>query len=149
MKKIFGDSVPSVEHVKFRGENVATRGLGLGQLIELFSQFPDEVLKILGGGKIVDIADMAADAVIAMATGVWDDQEQRANIANIASGEKAAFLASVIRQTAPGGVGPFGELLSAAFALSAPDGGDQNAIKLRLKKSQEQQAGSAPLDSAV
>lgn len=148
MKKIFGDSVPSIEQVRFRGEIVQTRGLSLGQLIELFSQFPDEILKVLGGGKMTDVADVAGNAIIAMGTGVWGDEEQRSNIANISSGEKASFLASIIRQTAPGGVGPFGEMLAAAFAIGAEEQ-DSEAIRLRLRKSLEPQTSSAPLDSAA
>lgn len=143
-KKIFGDSVPSVELVRHRGSDVETRGLGFEQIIDLVCRFPS-IVKVLDKGKplaMTEFADPVINIMIAMATGVAGDEEQEANIANLKLGERAAFMASIIRQTAPDGVGPFVDLLNALSVQQAEEEENKN-IKVRLSKSPELQQNSA------
>lgn len=142
-KQVFGPSAPSVEYVKYRGQSIETRGLKLGsQLIELVGKFPS-VIGMLDTSKqdgSATLADDAITAIIAMGTGVYgDDEEAKAQmgyIADMSAGERAAFIASIIRQTAPTGIGPFVELLLSlgAQAVAVEEGGP---IKMRSKKSSE------------
>lgn len=138
-KKIFGPSAPSIEHVKYRGGEVETRGLKLGsQLIELVSKFPS-VIEMLDtskkDGDPSSLADDAITAIIAMGTGVYGDDTQMGYIAEMSAGERAAFMASIIRQTAPTGIGPFVELLLSLGAQAVTVADDESApIKMRSKK---------------
>ena len=151
-KQIFGPSLPSVETVSYSGQQIETRGLTLDQLIMLLNKHPS-VIGLLDTSKEVgaaSFADDAATSMVAMATGVYGDEEQESYIANMSAGEKTAFLASIIRQTAPTGIGPFVELLVTLGAGSAEkDSTEDGAIKLRSKKSQEPPTNLQSQDSAA
>lgn len=148
--KIFGDSVPSVELVKHRGSDVETRGLSFEQIIDLFDRFPS-IVGVLDKSKPVTMKSFAEPAInimIAMATGVAGDAEQEANISNLKLGEKAAFMAAIIRQTAPDGIGPFVDLLNTVSAPVAADEEESEKIKVRLAPSPKQPQNSASQDTA-
>lgn len=121
-KQVFGPSAPSVEIVQFRGEGIETRGLKYRQLIELVAKFPS-IVGMLDTSKDVNktdgIADDAIDTIVAMGTGVYGDETQMGYIAAMSAGEKAAFIAAIIRQTAPTGIVPFVELLLSLGATAA------------------------------
>lgn len=135
------DVARSFRVVSVKGTDVDVPGVSAEGIAYLFSRFP--VLKELIGGKDVDLGvdalvKLAPDAVaalIACGTGAVADKKAEAVAAKLGAEDQLNLMDAIIKETMPGGVGPFVEKLSAMFeglgveSMNIPDGTLPQALK--------------------
>jgi hypothetical protein len=114
------DIVPGAETVEMRGHSIAVRGLSIEAIGSLFIRFPELNAMLAANSwdvaRVLKFSDAAIAAIIAACAPDHLDEERASALA---LGEKAALLAPILRLTAPGGFGPFVELMTAAGLTAA------------------------------
>jgi hypothetical protein len=123
------DIAPLVERVTVRGDEVEVRGISFGDIAYVVQRFP-ELRKSFGGGvgftfsaeAVAALGPAIVGAVIACALGVRGDEAEERAAAALALGEQLDLIEAVIRMTAPSGIVPFVEKLTAVFGAVGATG---------------------------
>ncbi|WP_409188451.1 hypothetical protein [Bradyrhizobium sp. RDM4] len=134
--------VPLSGSVTVRGTTFKVRGLEFEELGQLIYRFP-QVLEAWKGGKLNMPSLVSAPALIAAAIACAIDKAGDApaekSFANLALGERAAFLSKILELTAPDGIGPFVDLLRAAAPapqqLLQPENPAAGKNRIRVRRS--------------
>lgn len=126
------DIARSFRTVKVGNTDVEVPGISAEGIAYLFHRFP--IIKDLIGGKpnleaedLIKIAPEALAAIIAVGTGSMKPEDE-AVAAKLGAESQLALLEAIVKETMPGGVGPFVEKLSALFqdlgveSISTQDG---------------------------
>lgn len=121
------DLAPLEEVVDVRGTPVTVTGLEARAIARLLAEFPD-LRKLLDGvvPEFAEVLNMAADAlpkIIASGTAFTEDEALRLTL-----GEQARIFAAILRLTAPDGLGPLVEEVSAALGLGKPAAAASGAV---------------------
>jgi hypothetical protein len=109
--------VPLTETVTVRGTKIKLRGVELEDLGQIFFRFPEISAMIEKRQFDIANAGVSKQAIVAMivaGAGHAGDEAMEKSFANLSLGERASLFKSVFRLTAPGGIGPFVELVQAA-----------------------------------
>ncbi len=105
------DIAPASETVVVRGTAVEVTGISVKGIATLLGRFPELQTLIQGGQLEVDtLMGLSGDivaALIAAGTGAPGNTEAEAVAANLGIEAQADLLEAIIRQTLPGGLGPF------------------------------------------
>jgi hypothetical protein len=115
------DIAPSFSTVTVKGVVIDVTGISAKGIAYLFHRFP--IVREMIGGKDVDLspealaalAPEAIAAIIAVGTGAVNDPEAEAAAATLGAEAQLELLDAIIRETMPGGVGPFVEKLTGMF----------------------------------
>jgi len=108
--------VPLTETVTIRGKKIKLRGIDIGELGQLLYRFPDVAQMMAARQFDIQKAAVSKDAMVAFAVvgaGHPGDAAIEKSFANLALGEIAILFKSVFKLTAPGGIGPFVDLVLA------------------------------------
>lgn len=124
--------VPLTETVLIRGKKIKMRGIDIGDLGQLFYRFPD-VAQMMANRKFdIQKAAVSKEAMVAFAVsgaGYPGDAATEKSFANLALGELAILFRAVFKLTAPGGIGPFVDLV-----LTLQGAGDPEVAAVAPKK---------------
>lgn len=105
------DIAPSTETVTVRGTAVEVTGISAKGIASLLARFP-EIQTLIQGGE-VDVAsllEMGGDlvsAIIAAGCGLPGNLEAEKVASTLGLESQAEILSVIIKQTMPGGIGPF------------------------------------------
>jgi hypothetical protein len=125
------DIAPNVETVEVQGVAVAVHGISAKGVAHLLGRFP-ELRKLMSGQEVEaeELMTMGGDAVaaiIAAGCGYPGDPKAEEVAGKLAIDAQANLLATILRLTLPGGLGPFvekltalGGILDAAPSVTAP-----------------------------
>jgi len=90
---------------------IKVRGLSLESIVMLLLEFPALSLALQGGGitgpDIIRMAPAAIGDIVCHACGLQGQDGQAAAFSNLPLETQLDFIEAVIRQTMPGGFGPF------------------------------------------
>ncbi|QDW39007.1 hypothetical protein FFI89_018760 [Bradyrhizobium sp. KBS0727] len=132
--------VPLTESVTIRGNKIKLRGVDIEDLGQIIYRFPEllPVFKQMIQTRSFDISsagisNQAMVAMIVAGAGESGNEAMEKSFANLSLGERVDLFKSVFRITAPGGIGPFADLLRAAIG---PDAGaiEQEAVAPKKKR---------------
>ncbi|MBR1150079.1 hypothetical protein [Bradyrhizobium sp. JYMT SZCCT0428] len=126
--------VPLTETVTIRGKKIKLRGIDIGELGQLFFRFPDVAAMMAKRQFDVQKAAVSKEAMVAFAVagaGQPGDAAMEKSFANLSLGELAVLFKSVFKLTAPGGIGPFVELV---LTLQGKEGAEEDAAAAPKKE---------------
>ena len=108
------DLLGAEEYVEISRGRIATRGLGVGEVLDLISRYP--VLQVDDGVKIsapalIRSAPSAVPEIIALACGMPGKSGQDA-ARRLSAPDQALIIEAIIERTLPEGAGPFVETLA-------------------------------------
>lgn len=108
------DLLGADEYVEISRGRIATRGLGVGEVLDLIARYP--VLQVDDGVKIsapalIRSAPAAVPEIIALACGMPGKSGQDA-ARRLSAPDQALIIEAVIERTLPAGPGPFVETLA-------------------------------------
>jgi hypothetical protein len=119
------DIAPISERVKIRDFELEIRGIDIGGIAYVLQRFPelrksfgDPAGPELNAEAIVGLGRDVVGVVIACAAGEQGDEAAEKGAAALALGEQVDVIEVILRLTAPGGVIPFVEKVSAMMAGS-------------------------------
>lgn len=135
--------VPLSETVEIRGKKIKLRGVDIAELGQLLFRFPD-IGRMIEARSFdvakIGVSKQAMIAIIVAGAGHPGDEATEKSFANLALGEIAILLKAVVRLTAPGGIGPFVDLVLAVKgegaiepAAGAPKPRERKGVKVQVR----------------